>query len=174
MKKKWQSGFTLIEITIVVVIIAVLASIAMANILSAKRVTREKAAFATVKNFLVSGSIFSNQNDSRFFWETNTTDFGDFFHHTTSKNGYIFEYISSDTTIDNKHEALRFVYVGYPINSSNGTRMFYVDEANRLWRSEKLDEVKIANVNALDLNSQVNFSIRQHLQIPGITLFEQQ
>jgi type IV pilus assembly protein PilA len=66
MSPRRQSGFTLVELMIVVVIIGVLASIAIPNMIAMQDRAKEGSTRANMHMFQLSAEDYSVQNDSRY------------------------------------------------------------------------------------------------------------
>lgn len=120
-----KKGFTLIELMIVIAIIAIIAAIAIPGILSARRSANAGAALGNLKSFSTAMATYA-QDSSEQQYPAATTNFGDYYSHVEVKGGYKYIYVTNDTKS-------RFVYLARPTSINNGTKIFYVDESNRLY-----------------------------------------
>jgi type IV pilus assembly protein PilA len=132
MKRLGKKGFTLVEIMIVVAIIALLAAIAIPNLLRARHNANEAAAIASLKTISVACESFRAAQTSPAYPATLTalssatppyidTTLADAVDKTSSRQGYFFTY---STTGRNQYTCLATPEV---INTT-GTRIFRVDE----------------------------------------------
>ena len=172
MLSKKKNAFTLIELIIVVAILAVLAAITVHKILQLRRQTREKIVISTLRGFVTGAEIYSNTTPSQYFWESETTDFGEYFPHKSPKRGYFYKYYSDDTVLDGCHEAVCYIYLGYPNSTTSGTRAFFTDEAHRIWQSNKLDNSQIEQFKNLDPNTHIKWDRKPHVDISDISWTE--
>lgn len=144
-----QSGFTLVELMIVISIISVIASIAIPNLLRARKGSNRSAALATVRNFVGAAMSFSVASELQSYWESDTLDFAPHFSHVATKGGYRYKYFSDDTASDDIHEAFRFIYLAYPVSKSSGDMAFYSDESGSVWERKVQDDADMQIISLL-------------------------
>ena len=143
MKRVTQSGFTLVEIMIVVAIIALLAAIAIPNVLRGRTSANEAAAIGNTRALMSSLEMFRSVNNVypltanwvADMYTTPTPDFGPpSFNHVMNNSACPSGPASSCT------QGYRYNYTGpagntYTITAipdvanSTGTRAFFVDES---------------------------------------------
>jgi prepilin-type N-terminal cleavage/methylation domain-containing protein len=90
-KRKQKRGFTLIELLVVVAIIAILASIVLANLETSRKKTRDSRRKSDIKQIQVALELYSNDNgdyaSTGGAWWGNCSDYGS--HPTSGINGWI-------------------------------------------------------------------------------------
>ena len=138
-------GFTLIELMIVVAIIAIIAGIAIPGILAARRASNEGAAMANLKSFSTAMTTY-NQRQKDQTYPTSTNQFAEYYSHMDTKSGYNY-YYSSDSK--------KYVYCAVPTSLNNGTKIFYVDESNRIFEADA-DSDKGLGRPSINLNANTS------------------
>lgn len=137
MNRSPERGFTLVEIMIVVAIIALLAAIAIPNVLRGRTTANESAAIGNIRALVSSLEMYRSVNNAyptganwvANMYTTPTPDFGPpSFNHVMDgtaaslSQGYLYTYTSAAGTV--------YTIVGLPQTLGNtGTRSFFVDES---------------------------------------------
>ncbi len=146
---KGRAAFTLIELMIVVAIIAIIAAIAIPNILDARREANRSAVMQTLNAFFKAALTYSLDRGGTYYWESPATDFGDYFHHKDIRFGYRFTYFSDDTNGDGDDKALKYVYIAVPLSTSNGKRAYFVTENHAMYMSSILNGTQVEELLSL-------------------------
>ncbi|MFA4987106.1 MAG: prepilin-type N-terminal cleavage/methylation domain-containing protein [Candidatus Brocadiia bacterium] len=139
-----EKGFTLMELMIVISIIAIIASVAIPNVMSSRRVANESASLAAIRSFGTAAMMYQNSNASQYFWPDKAEMEKTFNHHDV-KSGYWFIYQS-----DSDVKPTRFVYFAFPASVTTGHKAYYIDEEQAIWQADDLTDAQISALKALD------------------------
>ncbi len=139
LKAKSVWPVVLIAVGVSVVLLPVIAAIVLPSLLSARRNSNQSAAMATVKNFSYAAVDHFAQNltGSYYWWDDGTTDFGEYFTFVSMKGGYNYRYYAADANGRPARggNAVKFVFLAWPVSKSQGRKAFYADETNCLWEA---------------------------------------
>ncbi len=135
-----RKGFTLIELMIVIAIIAIIAAIAIPGILSARRSANANAAMGNLKSFCTAMATFSNDQADQTY-PAAVANFGSYYSHLATKGGYSYSYYTTAAKS-------QYVYAAWPTSMNNGTKVYVVDESNRIWEGEANANTVTATVHA--------------------------
>ncbi len=112
-----RRGFTLVEIMIVVAIIALLAAIAIPNLMQARRTANEAAAKATMRSFSTAAETYSAANSGQY-----PADVAQLTTFITSAGNYCADAVGGGTAVQGYTYACTLAAGGYtfvatPVNS---------------------------------------------------------
>ncbi len=153
-----RKGFTLIELMIVIAIIAIIAAIAIPGILSARRSANAGSALANLKSFSTAMATFAQDSPTQSY-PANTAGFGDYYSHLSPKGGYKYQY-NTNTGLS------RFTYSTYPVSINNGTKLYFVDESNRIYEANATASSDIPAANG-SLTVNVDATSGSQVTLPG-------
>jgi prepilin-type N-terminal cleavage/methylation domain-containing protein len=189
-----RSGFTLIELMIVVAIIAIISAIAIPNLMEAQMVTKEVSAGTMLQKLAEAESLYRNRNVPKTYTSqlSAMTEFGnnstnfigvDVVLAATSiaapqaRSGYFIIELSVSNMLGHttaydgdtqaEWEADHFVFVAIPERwNRDGTRIFYIDDNESVYKSTD----QWASDNLLDEDSTYgSFSSTSTILSPAAT-----
>jgi type IV pilus assembly protein PilA len=125
MRRK-QSGFSLIELLIVVAIILIIAAIAIPSLVQSKMTANEASAVQTIRDFNTAQSMYAIQYGQGF--STNLSSLGGTTGPATSTNSLLIPDPVAQTP--NIKDGFKFTYVVTASNGPNGTPSAYTINAD--------------------------------------------
>ncbi len=123
---KRNQGFTLLEMIVIILIVAILVALTVPALLAARRVSNATNAFGNLRSFSSAMTTYSqDRSDQKFPLTMEEAQY--YYSHIDPKGGYKYYYRSNGSS---------FVYYAYPISLSNGVKIYYADESNSIFEAE--------------------------------------